>query len=238
MRRLAVFLPMLLLAACSVQQQEISVPSLVMPATGVTRLNMNVNVGVVTITPSSDGQVHVALSLKPSSSFFGLLTNSANLAAAQHATVNHALSNGSLTLGVQYPANTDTSNISEHWNVALPPAVTVTGHVNVGELNVSGIAGGVDAGLNVGAVHLDVPGGELRVSANVGKVQATVRSLDYSDIALGAGVGEAGLTVEGVRAGDVHKTGAGENLNYKLNGKNSISLQVTTGSVKLALLTH
>ena len=238
MRRSIAFLPLLLLTACSVQRQEIGVPAQTLPATGVTRLSLDVDVGRVTITSSNDGQVHVALSLTPSSSFFGLLTNSASLTAAQHATISHVLANGVLTLGVQYPANTDASDISEHWNVALPPAVAVAGHVNVGELNVSGIAGGVDAGLNVGSVRLDVPGGPLKVSANVGKIQATAHSLDYSDIALTAGVGEAGLTVEGVNAGDTRKSGAGENVNYKLNGSSSINLQVTTGSVKMALLAH
>ncbi|HKS93919.1 MAG TPA: hypothetical protein VJS16_04600 [Gammaproteobacteria bacterium] len=238
MRRLLVFLPWLLLAACSVQEQEISIPAQVLPAAGVARLNLDVNVGRVSITPSTDGQVHVTLSLKPSTSFFGMFTNGASVTAVQKATITHSLENGVLTLGVQYPANTDSSDISEHWSVALPPAVAVTGHVNVGDLNISGIAGGADVSMNVGKVQLDVPGGPLKVSVNVGKIQASAHSLNYADIALGAGVGEAGLTVEGVSAGDMHKTGAGETLNYKLNGKNSISLQVTTGSVKLALLTH
>lgn len=238
MRRLMVFLPLFLLTACSVQRQEISVPAQVLPAAGVTGLNLNVNVGIVTVTPSSDGQVHVALSLKPSSSFLGVLTGSASLAAAQHASITHTLNNGVLTLAVGYPANTDTGSISEHWTVALPPAIAVTSHMNVGELNVNGIAGGVEANLNVGNVRLNVPGGPLKINANVGKIQASVRSLDYSDIALGASVGKVGLTVEGVSTGSVQKTGSGENLDYKLNGKNSINLQVTTGSVKLSLLTH
>lgn len=238
MRRLVVLLPLLLLTACSVQQQEISVPAQVLPAAGVTRLNLNVNVGIVTVTPSSDGQVHVALSLKPSSSVFGFLTDSASITAAHHASITHALNNGSLTLGVQYPANADTGNLSEHWTVALPPAVAITGHVNVGELNVSGIAGGVEANLNVGKVQLDVPGGPLKITANVGKIQATVRSLNYSDVSLGANVGKTSLTVDGVAAGNLQKTGAGQNLSYTMNGKNTINLQVTTGSVTLALLTH
>lgn len=238
MRRLLVFLPLLLLAACSVQEQEISLPAQVLSAAGVARLNLDVNVGRVSITPSTDGQVHVALSLKPSSSFFGMFTNGASVTALQHAAITHSLDNGVLTLGVQYPAHTDSSDISEHWSVALPAAAAITGHVNVGDLNISGIAGGVDVNVNVGKVQLDVPAGPLKVSANVGKIQATARSLNYSDIALGAGVGETSMTVEGVSAGDVRKTGAGQNLNYKLNGASSINLQVTTGAVTLALYSH
>jgi len=239
MRRLLVLalLPFWL-GACSMQQQEISVPGAILPAAGMTRLNLDVNVGVITITSSTDGQVHVTLSLKPSSSFFGLLTNSSNLAAAQHAVIRHALNNGTLTLAVQYPANTDTSDISEHWTVAVPAAIAVTGHVNVGELSVNGIAGGVDANLNVGIVQLDVPGGPLKITANVGKIQATVRSLDYSNVSLGATVGKTSLTVDGVGAGNLQKTGSGQNLSYTMNGKNTINLQLTTGTVTLALLTH
>ena len=238
MRRLLVFLPLLLLAACSVQQQEISVPDQVVPAAGVTGLNLDVNVGRITILASSDGQVHLGLSLQPSTSFFGILTNSASLAAVQHAAISHVINNGVLTLGVQYPTNTDSSNIDEHWTIALPPTLAVSSKVNVGELKVSGIAGGVDANLNVGDVRLDVPGGPLKIIANVGKIQATVRSLDYSDIVLGANIGKVDLTLDGVSTGSVQKTTTGENLDYTLKGKNSIDLQATTGSVELALLTH
>ena len=238
MRRLAVFLPLLLLAACSVQQRELSVPTVVLPAADVARLSMDVNVGKVTITPSTDGQVHVTLRLRPSTSLFGLLTDTASLAAARQAAIRHTLSDGTLTLGVKYPVNTENSSIGEKWNVALPPATAFTGKVNIGELNVNGVAGGVQADLNVGKVQLDVPGGPLKITTDVGKIQATVRSLDYSDVALGASVGKVLLTVDGVSAGSLQKTATGQNLDYTMKGKNSINLQVTTGSVQLALLTH
>lgn len=239
MRRLLVLalLP-LWLGACSVQQQEISVPAATLPANGVTRLAMNINVGTVTVTPSNDGQVHATLSLKPSSSFFGLLTNSASQAAAQHAVISHVLNNGTLTLGVQYPANADTDNISEVWNVAVPPGTQINGQVNVGVLSITGISGGVQAELNVGKVRLDVPGGPLKITADVGSIDATVRSLDYSNVTLDSNVGKTSLTVDGVAAGNPQRTGAGENLSYTMNGKNAINLQVSTGSVKLVLLTH
>ncbi|MGA9852414.1 MAG: hypothetical protein WBR15_05725 [Gammaproteobacteria bacterium] len=238
MRRIAVLLPLLLLAACSVQQRPVRTLETVLSATGVSVLNLTVNIGEVTITPSSDSNVHVSVGLAPSNNFFGLFTDSNSENAARGASLGHALNNGTLKLGVQYPANADASGISEHWIVAVPASVHINSHVSIGKLDVSGITGGVEADMNVGKVQLDVPGGVLKITTNVGKIQAVAHTLNYSDVTLGASVGSTTLTVDGVPMGTHQKAGAGDTLNYKGGGKDTINLQVNTGKVDVTLLTH
>ncbi|MGH8306711.1 MAG: hypothetical protein ACRER0_00405 [Gammaproteobacteria bacterium] len=239
MRRIALFLliPMSL-AACSVQQQPIRTVETVLPAAGVSVLDVTANIGKVSITPSSDVKVHVSVSLLSSSSFFGLFTNTDSVNAARGASLNHTLDKGTLKLGMQYPADSDDSGVNEHWTIALPAGVHVSSHLSIGEIDVKGISGGVDANLNVGKVLLDVPGGPLKITANVGKIQATVHSLNYSDVTLSANVGKTALTVDGVSVGDHQKAGAGDTLSFKGGGKDTINLQVNTGKVDVALLTH
>ncbi|MGH8401854.1 MAG: hypothetical protein ACRESO_00405 [Gammaproteobacteria bacterium] len=239
MHRIAVallFLP--LLAACSVQQQPIRTVEMVLSATGVSALDMTANIGRISITPSSDAKVHVSVSLLPSSNFFGLITNADSVNAARSASLNHALDNGTLKLDMQYPAKTDDSGVTEHWTVAVPVNVHINSHLSIGEVDVNGISGGVDANLNVGKVLLDIPGGPLKITANVGKIQATVHSLNYSDVTLSANVGKTALTMDGVSVGDHQASGAGNALSFKGGGKDTINLQVNTGKIDMALLTH
>ncbi|MGH8398450.1 MAG: hypothetical protein ACRETA_09435 [Gammaproteobacteria bacterium] len=199
---------------------------------------MTANVGKVSITPSSDDKVHVSVSLMPSNSFFGLFTNQDSVNAARGASLSHALDNGTLKLRMQYPSKDDDSGVSEHWTIAVPVSVHINSHLSIGEMAVKGISGGVDANLNVGKVLLDVPGGPLKITANVGKIQATAHSLNYSDVTLSANVGKIVLTVDGVSVGDHQASGAGDALSFKGGGKDTINLQVNTGKIDVALLTH
>ncbi|MGH8282992.1 MAG: hypothetical protein ACRESE_04015 [Gammaproteobacteria bacterium] len=239
MHRIAVFLLVLLmLTACSVQQQPLRTVETVLPAAGVSALDVTANIGKLSITPSSDAKVHVSVNLLPSSNFFGLVTNTDSVNAARGASLNHTLDNGTLKLSMQYPADSDDSGVNEHWTIALPASVHINSHLSIGDLDVNGITGGVDANMNIGKVLLDVPGGPLKITANVGKIRATAHSLNYSAVTLSANVGKTALTVDGVSVGDHQTSGAGDALSFKGGGKDTINLQVNTGKIDLALLTH
>lgn len=139
---------------------------------------------------------------------------------------------------MQYAAGADTSAISEHWTVAMPASLAIHVHVATGELNVNGVAGGVDGTVDVGKVDLDIPGGPLKIDANVGKIAATVHSLDYGSVELTTNVGKSALSVDGAAAGSHQKSGARDALTWTGKGKNSINLQVNVGKVDVVLLPH
>ncbi len=235
MRRNAVFFLLLLpLAACSVQQQPARTLEMVLPGSGVSGLALAANVGAVTIAPSRDARVHVNVALRPSKSFLGIISFGGQ-DAIRAAAIRHAVSDGVLKLAMQYPRNTHAGDVEEHWTLAIPPSLHVNSHINVGKLQVSGIAGGVEASLNVGKVVLYLPGGAMKVSANVGKIEAQAHTLNYGDVTLNADVGDAQLKVNGVPAGDLEKAGAGSRVSYRGHGHDTISLVVNTGKVSLAL---
>ena len=235
MRRVAVMLFLLPLTACAPQRQARTL-EMTMSAAGVTALLMKVNIGVLAITPSTDAKVHASVKLMPSNNYFwDLFTRSKSPEAIRAAIISHELSNGTLGLSVQYPGNSDSDDVNEEWTVAIPASVRINSHINIGKLQVSGIAGGVEASLNVGKVSLDIPGGTLKITANVGKIQARAPALNYGDVTLNADIGDVGLTVNGVPAGELQKGGTGSSLTYKGPGKDSINLLVNTGKVALTL---
>lgn len=224
------------LSACTVRSAPVRTLTALLPATGVSNVALTASVGVVTFKPSPDDNVHVSVGLMSQhTSFFGLFTSSRGEKAAMAAALSHALASGTLTLGIQYPGSVDTSGISEHWTIEVPASLSIHARVSTGELNVSGISGGVDATLNVGKVAVEVPGGPLKITMDVGKVSATVHSLDYADVTLSANVGKAALTVEGDSAGTHQKSGASDSLAWKGSGKNVINMRVNVGELDVAL---
>lgn len=235
MRRIALCLLILLsLTACSLQEKPVRTLEAVVPAAGVSTLALGVNIGAVTITPSTDSEVHVSVGLKPSNSFLGIFSMGGE-DAIKGAVINQVSSNGALKLSLQYPANTDASGVNEYWKVAVPAGMHVSSDINVGKLQISGISGGIEANLNVGKATLDLPSGAIRVSINVGKIDARADTLNYGNVTLGADVGDADLRVNGMSAGNLEKTGSGTRVSFQGHGQDAISLTVNTGKIALAL---
>jgi len=235
MRRIALCLLILLpLTACSLQEKPVRTLEAVVPAAGVSTLALGVNIGAVTITPSTDSEVHVSVGLKPSNSFLGIFSMGGE-DAIKGAVINQVSSNGALKLSLQYPANTDASGVNEYWTLAVPVGMHISSDINVGKLQVSGVTGGVEANLNVGKVALDLPSGSMKVSINVGKINAQAATLNYAQVTLGADVGDTQLLVNGVSAGNLEKSGAGTHVSYQGHGQDAIRLTVNTGKVALAL---
>lgn len=225
------------LSACSVRSTPVRTLAAVVPAAGLSTVVLTSSIGVVVFQPSPDASIHVSVGLMSQhTSFLGLFTSSRGEKAALAAVLSHALSQGTLTLGMQYPGGEDTSAISEHWTIELPASLSVHAQVSTGELNVSGISGGVDATLNVGKVALDLPGGPVKVSMDVGKVNAAVHSLDYGDVTLNANVGKTTLTVDGAAVGTQQKSGTSDSLAWKGSGKNAINMRVNVGKLDVALM--
>jgi len=235
MRRIALCLLILLpLTACSLQEKPVRTLEAVVPATGISTLALGVNIGAVTITPSTDADVHVSVGLKPSNSFLGIFSMGGE-DAIKGAVINQVSTNGALKLSLQYPANTDASGVNEYWTLAVPVGMHISSDINVGKLQVSGVTGGVEANLNVGKVVLDLPSGPMKVSINVGKINAQAASLNYAQVTLGADVGDAQLLINGVSAGNLEKSSTGTHVNYRGHGQDAISLTVNTGKAALAL---
>jgi hypothetical protein len=235
MRRIALYLLILLsLTACTIQDKPVRTLEAVLPATGISTLTLGVNIGAIVVTPSTDSQVHVSVGLKPSNSFFGIFSKGGE-DAIKAAVINKVSSNGILKLNLHYPANTDASGVNEYWALAVPVGMHISSNINVGKLEVSGIAGGIEANLNVGKVTLDLPGGAMKISINVGKINAQAQTLNYASASLGADVGDAQLLINGMPAGNTEKSGGGAHVSYQGHGQDTISLTVNTGKVALAL---
>lgn len=236
MHRIAISLLILsTLAACAPQRETRTLESELADA-GVTSLNTHADVGSVTVTPSPDASVHVSVKLLPSNNFFwDLFTKSKTPEAIRAATITHTLDKGVLDFSVHYPADADAESINEEWHIAVPANVHVSSRINIGKLDVTGIAGGVEAQMNIGKVTLDVPSGPLHISLNVGKISAQARTLAYGDVNLAANVGDTKLTVGGMSVGDAQKQGTGSQISYKGEGRDSIILKTNTGKVSLAL---
>jgi hypothetical protein len=110
--------------------------------------------------------------------------------------------------------------------------------MKVGQVTVSGIAGGVHANLNVGEIDLDTPGGPLDASVNVGQISAKSDTRELGPVDLSSDIGEAAVFRNGKAIRKVGRhTGLGRRIHIAGNGPDSMHLSVNVGEVDLRIST-
>ena len=209
------------------------------PATGINTLAVTAGVGELQVTPSGDDTVHVSVRLEQKSReflwFFHWQSN-ATMQAIQSAQIIEQRNAGQLSLSLGTTAKLDTNQVKQHWMLQIPARLALSIGMKVGQVNVSGITGGVRTNLNVGEINLDTPRGPLSASVNVGQISATSGSTQLGPIDLSSDIGEAALFQGGklVRDSGRH-SGLGRSIHVTGNGPDRMHLSVNVGEVDLRL---
>lgn len=209
----------------------------VTPTADVTHVSINAGVGQLKVTPSTDDKIHVQVQLEQKSQnflwFFHWMSNSTTK-EIQQVTLQQQQNQGDIAYSLKYPDHLDESDIKQNWEVQVPAALAIKIQMGVGQLDLTGVAGGVDASLNVGEVSLNIPGGPIHVKVNVGQINATSASTRPGNIKLGTSIGDAHVYMPGnINHEDVHHNGLGRAIEVAGKGPDKMDLEVNIGEVTL-----
>ena len=238
MKHLAVMVLSLILPAlaCAAGTRTLTAE---IPANGLLTLAVTAGVGELHVTPSSDDAVHVSVRLEQKSReflwFFHWQSN-ATARAIQAAEIVQQRSGERLSLSLGAAGKLDTDQVKQYWALQIPARLALALEMKVGQVNVSGIAGGLRVNLNVGEITLDAPQGPLSAKVNVGQIRATSASTRLGPIDLSSDIGEAALFSDGkpVRHGGRH-TGLGRSIHVAGDGPDRVRLSVNVGEVDLRI---
>ena len=93
------------------------------------------------------------------------------------------------------------------------------------------MTGGVEAELNVGELHIDVPSGSVNARANVGEVKVLSATKSPGEVRLSANIGDADLRIGGKRYQADRGFGLGGGVSASNGGKDDITAKVNVGDV-------
>ncbi|MGH8400267.1 MAG: hypothetical protein ACRESU_04120, partial [Gammaproteobacteria bacterium] len=206
------------------------------PAAEVNRVTLDVGVGQLKVTASSDDKIHVQVQLEQKSQnflwFFHWMSNS-TVKEIEQVTLQQQNQDG-IAYSLKYPEHLDEGDIKQDWEVQVPAALAIKIEMGVGQLDLTGVAGGVDASLNVGEVTLNTPRGPLQVKVNVGQINATSASTQPGNIKLSTSIGDARVYMPGGSDhDDVHHNGLGRTIEVAGKGPDKMDLEVNIGEVTL-----
>ena len=199
-------------------------------AEGLERISISGSVGTMEVAVSDDDAIHIRVTLEPQDSWRHQNDVERSIAEAE---LEYATHGRRAVVRMQYPRGTDEGDdIEEHWEVYLPAHLYGRFSLNVGSMEITGIAGGVDASVNVGELEIDVPGGDIDAEVNVGEIDIYSRSGSIGDIEVDTDVGGARLTVNGRRI-DGNRGWVGETIRHSGDGDDDIDASSNVGDVSV-----
>jgi hypothetical protein len=203
-------------------------------AAGLDTLALQVGVGEVRVTPSNDDEVHAQVTLRPKErEFLGFLHWSTGTAREiANATIHQERQDKRLTLSLDL-AGRGQDEIKQEWEVQVPARLKLDSVMNVGEMDITGVAGGVGAKLDVGELEIDVPKGSIDADVNVGEIRATSASEHHGRIQLASNIGDATLLLHGAESGVHEHAGLGNRVTKDGDGPDSMDLKLNIGQVTL-----
>ena len=137
------------------------------------------------------------------------------------------------TLRVELDSGSNEPRFEARWHVTAPSRLRLDLEQGVGDVDVTGLAGGVEMEVGVGTVSVVVPGGDVGVSVGVGNgtIRGSVGAFGSADAS--GGVGGAIIEAEGEVI-----TGEGfvsHSSSWRGDGSHSIELEVGVGDAKIVL---
>ncbi|HEY1773027.1 MAG TPA: hypothetical protein VGH91_07545 [Gammaproteobacteria bacterium] len=203
---------------------------------GLDTLALQVGVGEVHVTASNDDTVHAEVTLRPKErEFLGFLHwSGATGRSIAAAAIHQERQDKRLTLSLDLDGH-DQDEIKQEWEVQVPARLKLDSVMNVGEMDIVGVAGGVGAKLDVGELEIDVPKGSIDADVNVGEIRAKSGSSHHGRIQLASNIGDATLLLHGSESGVHEHGGLGNRVTLDGDGPDSMDLKLNIGEVTLHL---
>ncbi len=200
------------------------------PADQVDVLNISNGVGDFDLEAGDTNDIRVQITLTPRRG--GIFSS---MKQAEEDVKNATLVSdvGQQTLRLELDAGSSEPRFEAQWRVTAPSRLALSLEQGVGDVDVTGSAGGVEMEVGVGTVSVVVLGGNVSVSVGVG--DGTVRGPAGAFLSADAAGGVGGAVIEA--DGDVI-TGEGfvsHSSSWQGGGPHTIELEVGVGDAKIIL---
>lgn len=202
-------------------------------ADGVSRLNLDVEVGDVTVRGADTDTISWTVELEPQDGWFS--SEKSVLEKLKDAKVQADIDDGELSLEMDYPGALDGDDAQATWVVTVPRAFAVTVELGVGEMEITAVSGGVKSNAGVGDIEINVPGGAISAEVGVGDVDVATATASLGDVSLEAGVGDASADIRGQHHSGRQEYGPSSELKISGEGSDSIKLNAGVGDLDLTV---
>jgi hypothetical protein len=202
------------------------------PAESLQRISVTAGVGKIEVSGGAQNQVTLHLELTPKRFHNGWLgrseegdPNDAELVAETHGD----------ELRLDLDVKGDRDGLEENWTLTVPARLRARLQVNVGDLDVRDLSGGLELQDNVGNITAEVPEGDIDARVSVGDIRVTSATPSYGDVSLESNVGDVHIEMKDHTVDYPKPAGAGNRISLHGPGKDRMSLRTNVGDARLIL---
>jgi hypothetical protein len=191
---------------------------------GLATVELEGRVGKMRIVPSTAGGIQVRVEIERA--------QGRNRGNPQNVNLVSSRRGSTLVLSL----SGDHQDLEETWMLAIPSHLRVAAKLGVGDMNIEGMRGGIQANVGVGALRIAVPDGDIDAETGVGEVVVRSGTRSYGDVDLRAGMGNGTLSIDGrqVRQQD-RPPGMGERISMNGGGRDKLQIRSGVGNAQLAI---
>lgn len=193
-------------------------------------IDIEANVGSVNITGADRDNIELKLKIEPDDDGWGSSSERV-MEIIREAELDENVSGDTLVLDLRTRARGD-DDIEEHWELQVPADMMGIVELNVGEANIKGIGGGVEAEVNVGELTIDVLRGDIEAEVNVGDLEIRSASDSPGDFDLEVNVGDVDLDIDGKGVG-MERGWLGGGIEHDAGGDDDVTAQVNVGDLRV-----
>jgi len=231
MRKFCFLFVVVTVCALSVHAAEPRTLTRTVAAEQLAKIDLNSGVGDVEIIGREGGdQVMVDVVLTPRRGGFFSSKRQAER-EVEEASLRAEIKGEQLILGIS-PADDD-RRFEEKWTIVLPARLSVMIDHGVGNVELRGVAGGLEIDSGVGDVLVEVTSGDVSINLGVGNASLRAPADAYASAEGSGGVGDARLNVCGER---ISGSGfVGQSASWTGDGSYHIEVDVGVGDAHIKL---
>ena len=191
---------------------------------GIERLSVDGHVGRILVNPEESEKIELDLKLEPDKGKHPDL-DSVRLIQDQDGKT--------FKLSLDVPFRRD--DMIETWTLRVPARLALKLNMDVGDLVVEGIHGGLDLSVKVGKIEANAPEGEVLAKTNVGDIQIHSSTKSYGVVIVDANVGDTSLSINDHKVVYSKSPGPGNRVMLDGPGRDRIELSTNVGDAELKL---
>jgi hypothetical protein len=196
------------------------------PDQGLTAIEIEGHVGKMQILPSTSAGIGVRVEVKRS------ISNGRARGNPQNVDLRSNRRGSTLVVSLAG----DNKDLEEAWTLEIPPHLPVEAKLGVGDMDVSGMRGGIKAKVGVGALKIDVPEGDINAESGVGRVTVKSATNSYGNVDLRANVGSGVVRIDGRRIRQQNRPpGPSEHIALSGSGRDQFQIRSGVGDVELSI---
>ncbi|MDX1455294.1 MAG: hypothetical protein R3217_07570 [Gammaproteobacteria bacterium] len=222
---------LILLPASALADPEPRTFNATVPASNLDSIELDANVGSVFIEGGDGDQVIIEVVLKANDSWHSSDEDAAR--RIQAAELHKEVHGKTLRLSLDYRNSGNGESLNEEWTIKMPASLRGIYELNVGEMEIIGMAADIEAEVNVGELDIRSLKGDIKAEVNVGEIDIESATASPGDMDLSVNIGDTRLRINGERIEGDRSGWVGADTKHDAGGDDDIEAEVNVGEIRV-----